>query len=730
MAKSRHHEAEASSGPTKQKKDESGADRTDTGLAKQQDPGGRAGKRHKREKKERQKAEGVAERDDGSGKASPRKGQEEEKEKGSKFKKRKSTFDASTEEDPGLPKRRKPSPPPALVDQSVGTETDAGNDQLSKHPSILKKFQALLRAKSTAVPTEKPTIPKEELPAELRPQGLHPLPQPVSTKRSKAHLPLDAALPSWLSSPTIVPSDHTIPFAELPLSEKLKSRITTHLKFETAFAVQAAILPLLLKSISQPNVSSYHDVLVSAPTGSGKTLSYILPIVHDLSSRIVTRIRAVIIVPTRELVSQVRDTAESLASGLKIGIAWGARSIDFERTLLVRDNWEDDGRPDGFDHQQASGGEGGGERYSSKVDILICTPGRLVEHLTTTPGFHFRNLKWMVIDEADRLLAQSFQEWLDAVIKGLQQLDSTDSYRSTTGAFSGALGIRKDYGQIVRKVILSATMTKDAEKLAGLKLRKPKLVVVEEQPIVHSTNLRDADEDIPDTPVLNQQNGDDNQEDISVNNSRDGYDDDDDEDGGDFPDEIFSVPSTLVEHYIPIPQTEDKPLYLLNLLQTKNISSCALIFTKSNESAARLARLMELMLDGNASITTPTASPIKFGLVSGELNKSGRKKTLAEFKRKEIDMYVAFPPSPLLSPPQSSPLSNITQPHLFGSLFPRSRHPRRHPHPHHQLRHPHLHALVRAPRRPYSSSRERRPCVVTCRDEGGEVVLEESGKGD
>ena len=53
---------------------------------------------------------------------------------------------------------------------------------------------------------------------------------------------------------------------------------------------------------------------------------------------------------------------------------------------------------------------------SSLVDIIIATPGRLVEHLQETPGFTLQHLRFLVVDEADRLLMQSYQDWLSKVL--------------------------------------------------------------------------------------------------------------------------------------------------------------------------------------------------------------------------------------------------------------------------------------------------------------------------
>lgn len=501
---------------------------------------------------------------------------------------------ATTEEKLPSAKRKRSS----LVSDNVEKKTGATpfstdeNSALIKHPSILKKFQAVLRSVSTV--SSEPIEPLTQPGGPPHPQGLHPLPQPTSTNLSRFQLTLDSQLPQWLSNPTIVPQNYTIPFADFPLSEKLQNRIAHHLKLDRAFAVQAALLPLLLTDPSKQSFPTHHDVLVSAPTGSGKTLSYILPILHDLSQRCVTQLRALIIVPTRELVNQVRDNVESLASGLKVGTAWGGRSLNLERTLLVKDHWERySGRPDVFDDEEYQEGR----RYSSKVDVLISTPGRLVEHLTTSPGFHLKNLKWMVIDEADKLLSQSFQEWLATVMKSLEP--EISDFDNRTREFGNALGIRKCYDETVRKVVLSATMTKDVGKLAGLKLWRPKLVIIREEPIEKATNEIEVEAGA---------------EELNI------------------PDEIFSVPSMLSEHYVSVKEVEDKPLYLVQLLKTENIISRTLVFTKSNESAVRLAKLMNLMVEG-----------LKIGLISGELNKAGRKKRLAEFNRCEIDVYVQLP---------------------------------------------------------------------------------------
>jgi ATP-dependent RNA helicase DDX51/DBP6 len=99
------------------------------------------------------------------------------------------------------------------------------------------------------------------------------------------------------------------------LSERTQTRLT-ELGVSDFFAVQAAMLPHLLRLplVPLPH-AKLDDFLVSAPTGSGKTLAYAIPIVEVLARRIVPRLRALIVLPTRDLVVQVKETLEALAKG-------------------------------------------------------------------------------------------------------------------------------------------------------------------------------------------------------------------------------------------------------------------------------------------------------------------------------------------------------------------------------------------------------------------------------
>ncbi|PUU73981.1 P-loop containing nucleoside triphosphate hydrolase protein [Tuber borchii] len=415
---------------------------------------------------------------------------------------------------------------------------------------------------------------KEQLPV---PAGLEPIPQPPLTKATIPHIPLSSALPPWLAKPITVDPSRTQPFSEITcISQRLHSRLSA-LSMTSAFAVQSTVIPLLLSPDSG-------DICISAATGSGKTLAYVLPIVQVLSTRVVTRLRAVIVVPTRELVSQVHAVARSLSTGtgLKIGTAVGSKALPLEQAQLVGED-----------------GNGG-----SKIDVLVCTPGRLVEHIKATKGFTLKFLKWLVIDEADRLLAQSFQEWVSTLIGEIERVDAS-AQESKLSSILEDLGIRrKPPGGKVRKVVLSATMTRDAGKLSDLKLRKPSMIAVESEPL----------------PIPNDNTKANREE-------------------QDLPDETFTLPPTLQELLLPIPDASLKPLHLLTYLQTLPLPTPqAIIFTSSNSTAIRLSTLLSTFSSRPAA-PSPAASWIT-KCITSETPRKQRARYIRAFTKGEAGILV------------------------------------------------------------------------------------------
>lgn len=373
--------------------------------------------------------------------------------------------------------------------------------------------------------------------------GLEPIPQPEQVPESTI-LPSYPTLPSWLATPLQVSAEASSDFRSLGLSDHALSNLEVK-GIETAFPIQAAVIPLLLEG--QKHYDG--DICVSAATGSGKTLAYVLPMVEDLRKYIVTKLRGLIIVPTRELVSQVRMVCENCVSGtnLKIATAVGSKSLKEEAdALIVVDeiydpekyqkeqermvDWTEFSLDRLFeeiaDNKNPLDSIGYTKTYQSKVDILISTPGRLVDHLRSTKGFSLDDVTWLVIDEADRLLNESYQEWVDTVMPYLRSRASLRARDEILQQMRLELPPRR-----LQKIALSATMTRDISKLNSLDLRNPKLIVLAEPS--NTTRKKGLDAEKPVEPDNNDK---------------------------------VRLPATLSEAAVPVGDGSEKPLYLLKLL--------------------------------------------------------------------------------------------------------------------------------------------------------------------
>ncbi|EXJ87233.1 hypothetical protein A1O3_04192 [Capronia epimyces CBS 606.96] len=423
------------------------------------------------------------------------------------------------------------------------SETEAGTHH-KRHAAVLSKFE-----KAKQLEAERPQdseASSDQPPIELH--GLEPLPQPqeVEVVPSK---PTYSTLPGWQETPLNVSPELTATFESLGVSSELLANLHRS-GLDRAFPVQAAILPLLLEGPDRYD----GDLCISAATGSGKTLAYVLPTIDGLRSLAGTKLRAVIVVPTRELVKQVRELCEICASGtsLKIATAVGSKSIKEEQESLVAEehvynpqqykieqkkcvDWSSISL-EKLVHKSTSGDPmdsvGYVTRYRSKVDILITTPGRLVDHLNSTPGFTLDDVKWLVVDEADKLLNQSYQEWIEVVVPALQSRAATKDRDDLLRHMRLAPPRRK-----VTKVLLSATMTRDVSKLNALGLYNPKMVVL--------TGASTADASASGPTVASGLGIEFSSHEIS---------------------DVFHIPELLDEAAIAVPDGSEKPLYLLQLL--------------------------------------------------------------------------------------------------------------------------------------------------------------------
>lgn len=410
-------------------------------------------------------------------------------------------------------------------------------------------------------------------------------------------------------------------FSKVALSDIVRSRLEA-LGISEWFAVQVSVIPCLL---AQPQSRSLYrpfapprDLCVSAPTGSGKTLAYSVPIVEVLRTRQIVRLRALIVLPTRDLVSQVRSTLELVAkgSGLRIGTATGQHSFAHEQNQLV-------GSSSAVDQDQDEA------QSEPKIDILIATPGRLIDHLDLTPGFNLAHLRFLVVDEADRLLNQSFQEWLRRVLAATNgKTDQAERERasqksgpaqapfelfssSASGLGAAATStLQEEAAPSVQKLLFSATLTRDPAKIAALGLRNPHYITVQD------TNSA-GDEDQGRANGVQQH-------------------------------EQFSLPHSLHEHML-VTTSADKPFHLLYLLHRPDDVNNelgrirkALCFTKSVDSAARLVKLLEIFEEVRVenSLIARGSRALVVKNYSSELKPSDRQRILSAFEKGEIDLLV------------------------------------------------------------------------------------------
>lgn len=538
------------------------------------------------------------------------------------------------------------------------------DDSTIRHKSVLERAaKALKEAQKVRAEAPEEAAEEQEGAEPVEAHGLEPLPQPEPVVQDTSK-PTYEILPTWIANPIRVTPETKTSFEDLGISKEVVAKLETK-GYENAFAVQTAVIPLLL-----PIPDRQGDVVVSAATGSGKTLAYILPMVRDISQGVITRLRGVIVVPTRELVLQAKEVCETCASvfagpskkTVRVGISMGNKQFEHEQADLVEEeqrydpaghkewlhaHFEQDIEVDLFDNRPKPL-PGHVIDYVSKVDILICTPGRLVDHIMRTPGFSLDYVRWLVVDEADKLLAQTFQDWLPVVMP-----------RLNTANKPGARDFPGSNKSGVRKVVLSATMTRDLSLLNGLKLSRPKLVTLESSKedehsqegqtehvlpeLLEESAIKTRDPSHKPLYLLDLLNG-------SLLSPMDGTDDDvemkdvGDEDtsseesgsGSESSDTESSDSSDDSES--DSEESSDDSAGSPSVRKTRTPTSkklfdtTVLIFTKSNETAIRLSRLLSLL--------SPSLAPL-IGTLTSTTRSSQRRKTLQAFTARKLRILVA-----------------------------------------------------------------------------------------
>ncbi len=142
---------------------------------------------------------------------------------------------------------------------------------------------------------------------------------------------------------------------------------------------------------AQAAIYSHNDTVLLSPTGTGKTLAFLLPIFNELNPTI-EGVQAMIIVPSRELALQIEQVAREMGTGYKVNIVYGGRSFNQDKIDLK--------------HPPA---------------VIMGTPGRLADHLRRNT-FDVSNITTLVLDEFDKSLEIGFEEEMGEICAALDSV--------------------------------------------------------------------------------------------------------------------------------------------------------------------------------------------------------------------------------------------------------------------------------------------------------------------
>ncbi|KAF2725103.1 DEAD-domain-containing protein [Polychaeton citri CBS 116435] len=182
-------------------------------------------------------------------------------------------------------------------------------------------------------------------------------------------------------------------FADLGVTDSLREACES-LGFKAPTAIQTESIPIAL---------SGRDIIGLAETGSGKTAAFALPILQALLDK-PQPMFGLVLAPTRELAYQISQQFEALGSLINVKCAVLVGGMDMVPQSIA---------------------------LGKKPHIIVATPGRLLDHLENTKGFSMRTLKYLVMDEADRLLDLDFGPILDKILKVLPRERRTMLFSAT-----------------------------------------------------------------------------------------------------------------------------------------------------------------------------------------------------------------------------------------------------------------------------------------------------------
>ncbi|KAI2640875.1 ATP-dependent RNA helicase dbp-7 [Hypomontagnella submonticulosa] len=262
------------------------------------------------------------------------------------------------------------------------------------------------------------------------------------TPRTVFEEPVEEAEPAKPSNAPL--SDEAENFHALGLSPRIAQHLSSKLGMKAPTSIQKNAIPPLVRDDS--------DAFLQAQTGSGKTLAYLLPIVqrilalshHEDGTATGTRIHrdsglfAIVLAPTRELCKQIATVLEKLlrcAPWIVSTTVIGGESKKSEKARLRKG-----------------------------VNILIATPGRLADHLDNTKVLDVGTVRWLILDEGDRLMEMGFEDELKSIVKKIREEQLKDTNKE--GVVLSVLPQRRV------TVLCSATMKMNVQKLGEISLQE------------------------------------------------------------------------------------------------------------------------------------------------------------------------------------------------------------------------------------------------------------------